>query len=145
KGANAIDPFGAAGILLGGSGGGTIGTAWGYLAANGVPTIIVAGLEKLVPVSLTDIVPKYGKRKLDISLGWPCGIMVVQGTIITEIEALRQLFRVEAIPVSGGGIDGAEGCKVFLVEGDEEAVSSTIETIKNIKGEPKLKTRLLSS
>lgn len=145
KGVNTIDPFGAAGILLGGSGGGTIGTAWGYLAANGVPTIIVAGLEKLVPVSLSDIVPKYGRKKLDISLGWPCGMMVVQGTIITEIEAFRELYGVEAIPVSGGGIAGGEGCKVFLIEGDDEAVSAAVEMVKRIKGEPNLETSLIKN
>lgn len=145
KGANAIDPFGAAGILLGGSGGGTIGTAWGYITANGVTTIIVAGLEKLVPVSLTDVVPRYGRKKLDMSLGWPCGMMVIQGTIFTEIEAFKELFGVEAIPISGGGIHGAEGCKIFMIEGEEEAVSSAFEMVKNIKGEPNLETQLIKT
>jgi hypothetical protein len=143
KGANAIDPFGSAGILLGGSGGGTIGTAWGYLAANGVTTIITAGLEKLVPVSLTDVVPRYGKGRLDLSLGWPCGMMVVQGTIVTELEAFKELFGVEAIPIGGGGIDGGEGCKIFIISGDEEGVNAAFDMTRKIKGEPKLTTKTI--
>ncbi len=145
KGANAIDPFGAAGVLLGGDGGGTIGTAWGYLTANGVTTIIAAGLEKLVPISLADVVAKTGRKKLDLSLGWACGMMVVQGLIVTEMEAFKELFNVDAIPIGGGGIDGGEGCKIFLLEGDPECVEAAFKTVKEIKGEPKLTTRLRKS
>lgn len=138
KGANAIDPFGAAGILLAGTGGGTVGTAWGYLTSNGVTTIIVAGLEKLVPISLTDVVPRTGKKKLDKSMGWACGMMVVQASIVTEMEAFKLLFGVEAIPIAGGGISGGEGCRVFLLDGEDAAVEAAYSLVLEIKGEPKL-------
>jgi len=141
KGANAIDPFGAAGVLLGGAGGGTIGTSWGYLTSNGVTTIIAAGLEKLVPISLTDVVARMGMRKVDYAMGVKCGMMVVQGAVITEMEAFKELFGIDVIPVGGGGIDGGEGSKIFLLDGEEEAVKAAVELAKGLKGEPQLKTR----
>ena len=141
KGANAIDPFGAAAILLGGAGGGTIGTAWGYVTANGINAIIAAGLEKLVPISLADVVSKTGIRIVDRSLGMAVGLMVVQADVITELEAFNQLTGVEAIPIGGGGIDGGEGSKIFVLEGDEPSIKAAYDLVCDIKGEPPLKTR----
>ena len=143
KGANAIDPFGAAGILLHGGGGGTIGTAWGHITRNGIQCIIPAGLEKLVPVSLTDVTTRIGANVIDKAMGWPCGMMVIQGQVITEMEAFQVLFGVEAIPISGGGIDGGEGCKVFLLEGPNENAEAAYAYVESIKGEPGLKTKLM--
>lgn len=142
KGANAIDPFGAAGILLAGKGGGTIGTAWGYIVSNGIQLVIVAGLEKLVPVSLTDFVSQMGSDIIDVTQGWKCGMLVVHGHIITEMEAMKFLFGVEAMPIGGGGIDGAEGCKIFLLEGAKNNINLAMEVLDKIKGEPKLTTQV---
>jgi hypothetical protein len=143
KGANAIDPFGAAGILLHGSGGGTIGTAWGHIMRNGIQCIIPAGLEKLVPISLSEAAMRMGANVIDKAMGWPCGMMVIQGQIITEMEAFKLLFDVDAIPVAGGGIDGGEGCKVYLLEGTNENAEAAYEFVQAIKGEPTLKTKLV--
>ncbi len=140
KGANAIDPFGQAGILLGGVGGGTIGRSWGYIAANGITTIIAVGLEKLVPVSLSDAAAKTGIRTVDRSLGMAVGMMVVTGNIITEMEALKMLTGVDAIPIGSGGINGGEGSKTFVLEGPEENVQAAYELVCSIKGEPALST-----
>lgn len=144
KGANAIDPFGQAGILLGGAGGGTIGTSWGYITANGITTIIAAGLEKLVPTSLADSSAKTGIMTVDRSLGMAVGMMVVGGNIITEMEAFTMMTGVDAIPIGAGGIDGGEGSRIFVLEGDAENVDAAYELICSIKGEPPLKTRVQS-
>jgi len=144
KGANAIDPFGAAAILLGGAGGGTIGASWGYITSNGIKTIIAAGLEKLVPWPLTEVVSKMGMRTVDRSLVMAVGMMVVQGEVVTEMEAFNMLTGVEAIPIGGGGIDGGEGSKIFLLEGDEASIKAAYELICDIKGEPPLRTRTRS-
>jgi len=141
KGANAIDPFGAAAILLGGAGGGTIGTSWGYITAHGIKTIIAVGLEKLVPTSLADVVSKTGIKTVDKSLGMAVGLMVVQGDVITELEAFSLLTGVEAITIGGGGIDGGEGSKIFVLEGDESAIKAAYDLVCDIKGEPPLKTK----
>jgi hypothetical protein len=143
KGANAIDPFGSAGILLAGSGGGTIGTAWGHLTRNGAQLIIAAGLEKLVPGPLDGVAPMMGTEVIDKAMGWKCGMMVVQGQIITEMEAMKLLFDVDVVPVAGGGIDGAEGCKIFLLEGLADNVELAYEVLSDIKGEPKISTSVM--
>ncbi len=143
KGANAIDPYGAAAIFLGSPKGGTIGAAIGYLTAKGVRFIIAAGLEKLVPYPLEDVAARTGIGLIDISLGMPVGLMVVHGEIITEIEAFRLLTGVEATPIGGGGIDGGEGSRTFIIEGDEEAVKKTYELLLKIKGEPPLRTKTM--
>ncbi len=143
KGANAIDPFGNAGVLLHGPGGGTIGTAWGHVVRNGVTCIIPAGLEKLVPVDLTEVQSMMGANVIDKAMGWPCGLMAIKGQIITEMEAFRLLYGVDAIPVSGGGIDGAEGCKIFLLEGPEDCAEAAYEGVLKVQGEPELKTRTM--
>ena len=143
KGANAIDPFGAAGILLHGSGGGTIGTSWGHIMRNGIQCIIPAGLEKLVPINLHETAMRMGVNAIDKAMGWPCGLMVIHGQVITEMEAFKILFGVEAIPVAGGGIDGAEGCKIFLLEGPNENTMAAYEFAEMLKGEPNLKTKLI--
>lgn len=140
KGANAIDPFGAAAILLGSKSGGTIGTAWGYITAKGIKTVIAAGLEKLVPCSLADVVVKTGIKTVDKSLGMAVGIMVVQGEVVTEIEAFQMLTGVKAIPIGGGGIDGGEGSKIFVLEGEKQHIKRAYTVICDVKGEIPLKT-----
>lgn len=142
KGANAIDPFGQAGILLGGAGGGTIGHSWGYITANGITAIIAAGLEKLVPISLSDAALKTGIGTVDRSLGMAVGLMVVQCSVITEIEAIRMLAGVEAIPIGGGGIDGGEGSRTFVIEGEEEDMEAAYDLVCSVKGEPALRTKV---
>jgi len=140
KGVNAIDPYGAAGVLVHGPGGGTVGTAYGYLVRNGAQIILPVGLEKLVPVNLSEVVPLLGVNVIDKAIGWPCGMMIIQGMVFTEVDAFRQLFGVEAIPVAGGGIDGAEGSKIFLIQGDKEAAEAAYACVVGLKGEKPLKT-----
>ena len=144
KGANAIDSFGAAGILLAGAGGGTIGTAWGYIVSNGIQLIIAAGLEKLVPGPLDVLQNMMGTKVIDQYMGWKCGMIVVHGQVITEMEAMKLLFDVDVIPIAAGGIDGAEGCKVFLLEGNKDNIELAMEVLGKVKGEPPLKTQVTS-
>jgi hypothetical protein len=143
KGANAIDTLGAAGILLAGVGGGTIGTAWGYLTSNGVKTIIAAGLEKLVPTSLVEVAGRTGRNRLDKHMGLACGMMVVQGDIVTEVEAFRLLFDVDAIPIAAGAINGAEGARVLLLEGETENTEAAYDLAMQIRAEPRLECKTI--
>ena len=53
------------------------------------------------------------------------------------------MISARALPIAGGGIDGAEGCKVFLLEGSDENATAAYELVKVLKGEPKLKTKLI--
>jgi hypothetical protein len=138
KGANAVDPWGVAGIWLGGAPGGTIGHAIGSLMAKGIHLVVPVGLEKLVPYPITDIAPKTGVSTISKSIGMSVGIMPVFGTIVTEIEAFDILSGVEATPIGGGGIGGAEGSRTFVLEGEPESISKAWHISKSIKGEPPL-------
>jgi len=143
KGANAIDATGNAAIFLGndrGKGtGGTIGAAIGFLSAKGVPLIIAAGLEKLVPGPLPETVPHVG-HPLRYAAGLPSGMMLVRGKLVSEVESFKTLAGVNAIPVAGGGINGAEGCHTFILEGTAEEVDKAWGLYKSVKGEPPLTT-----
>lgn len=133
KGANAIDLDGHAGVLLGGTGGGTIGKALGYLATSGTKLLVPAGLDKLIP-SVTEAAEKMGKSHLTYSIGTPCGLLdVTIGDIFTELDALETCFEVEATQVSAGGIGDCAGASIILVEGYAEDVRKCYEFIKELK------------
>jgi hypothetical protein len=86
-----------------------------------------------------------GQKKIDVSLDVKCGMMVVSGYIITEMEAFKELFGIEVLPIGGGGIDGAEGAKIFLLDGEDEFVKEAVEAVKAIRGELRLTSKTLKS
>lgn len=143
KGANAIDFSGTAAIFLGnaqGKGtGGTIGTVIGTLSARGVHVILAAGLEKLIPYSLTEIAPRVGGHYKYVA-GLPSGMMMVKGKLMTEIQAFTILTGAKAIPIAAGGINGAEGAHTFVLEGTVNEVEKAWALFKSIKGEPPITT-----
>jgi hypothetical protein len=136
KGANAIDPYGMAGVLVGAPNGGTCGLALGALYARGSHLIVPVSREKLIP-SVEAAVSQLGIHVFRDSLGMACGMIPIVGaTIITEIEALSFLFQVKALQVSAGGVGGSEGSVGLLISGDEEKVTAAMTYIRSIKGEP---------
>ncbi len=135
KGANAVDPQGHAGILLGSAVGGTIGGALGILAARGSHLIVPVGLEKLIP-SVIDASRKCGIKRLRYPEGGTVGFMpLVSATVVTEVEALRTLCGVQATQVASGGIGGSEGTVVLVVEGADERVQAAFDLWASLKGE----------
>jgi hypothetical protein len=136
KGANAIDPYGNAGIFMASANGGTIGTSLGFLAAAGALLIVPVGLEKMIP-DVIDASRKCGIGRLKYALDWKVGLMpLVNATVITEIEALAYLTGVVATHVGSGGFGGSEGAVSLVIEGTDEQVSQTLDLVKSIKGEP---------
>jgi hypothetical protein len=137
KGANAVDLEGNVGIITSGFDGGTIPLIIGPVTSTGLKIITPVGLEKLIP-SVKDAARKVGARRIDHSLGADFGMYCLSYTIvITEIEALRILFGVEATLVASGGIGGNEGAVVLMAEGDDNQVEKAVNYIENkIKGEP---------
>ncbi|NLA58109.1 MAG: hypothetical protein GX855_04290 [Firmicutes bacterium] len=136
KGANAVDPSGVAGVLVGAPNGGTIGTALGTLYARGSHLIVPVSREKLIP-SVEAAVRHLGIHTFTESLGMPCGMIPVVGaTIITEVKALDILCGVKAVQVSAGGVGGSEGSVGLVISGPEPKVAAAMELIKGIKGEP---------
>lgn len=138
KGANALDPEGHAGVFTADPYGGTVGKALGVVMARGVHYIIPVGLEKFIPISLVEVSRKVGVTRIDKSMGAPVGLTVVTGRVVTEVDALRMLTGVKAIPMGAGGIGGAEGTITLLLDGEGEYVEEAWNLIKQVKGEKPL-------
>lgn len=134
KGANAIDPYGNAGVFLGSPTGGTLGISIGVLLSRGVRIIIPVSLEKFTPYPINDLILRLGNRRFNYSMKMPIGMMLLPGEIITEIEAFKILFGCECFPIGGGGINGGERC--YLLEG--EKLEEVWKEIMKMKGEKKI-------
>lgn len=137
KGASAVDPQGNAGILLMHPAGGTIGAALGTVTARGVPLVVPVGLEKLVASVPAAAVEAGLGRITDALDGRTVGLMpLVNATVVTELQAFKVLFDLEAVQLAGGGIGGSEGSVVVVARGSAEAVARARAALSSIKGEP---------
>lgn len=132
KGANAYDPAGMIGILLGDATGGTIGKTIGAIKARGIQLIAPIGLEKLVPSCveaekwMQEVHPTA--PRLGIRSGY---IAVSNAKIITEIDSLNILMGVESCQIAAGGVGGMEGCVVLASRcRDEKHARELLEMIK---------------
>ena len=135
KGANALDLWGNAGVYLGSKTGGTMGMSIGVLLARGVKVIVPVSLEKFVPYAISDLVPRLGNQRFLFSMNLPVGMMPIPGEVVTEIEAVNALFGCECLPIGGTGINGGEGSRCYLIEGDKESVKEAWNGVMKIKGE----------
>jgi hypothetical protein len=134
KGANALNyAAGVAGITIGHPTGGTIGGALGAIISKKIRLLIPVGLEKEVPLDLHEISAIIAEP--DESLGKVYSLWPVHGGVFTEIEALRVLFDVEALPTAAGGLAGAEGSLRMMIRGDAESVGQAMALIHAIQGE----------
>ncbi len=133
KSVNAIDPKGKLGVLLAArTTGGSIGLVIRKQKEKKFQMIMPVGLEKRIPISLQEA----QKAAVGVSKaqGIPCGLWQLRGKLITEIEAFRHLFDVEAIPVSAGGLEGAEGSIVWVLRGKAENVEKAYDLCQQIHG-----------
>ena len=138
KGANAVDPEGRAAVFASNDLGGTMGWAMGALLARGSQLIMPVGLEKLI-ASVPEVARHTGSKRFTLGDGQKFGMVpVINATVVTEIEALERLFAVQAYHAGGGGIAGAEGSVVIILEGPAENVAAAYEFVKGIKGEKPL-------
>jgi hypothetical protein len=133
KGVNAIDPDGKAGVLLAArSTGGSIGMVLQKQKVKKFKMIIPVGLEKRIPIPISQALAAAAKTQK--AQGIPCGLWQLKGKVITEIEAFRLLCDVEAIPISAGGVCGAEGAFVWVLTGDEQKVEKAYNLCSQIHG-----------
>jgi hypothetical protein len=139
KGANAVDAEFNAGVFNAHHAAGTIGWAYGAICGTGIPLIVPIGLEKLVP-SVRAASQELGHAKADYFYGTKIGMLpIMNGKVVTEIQAFDILFGLTAVHVGGGGVSGSEGTVVLSVTGEEAEVRKAIELVESIKGEPPLK------
>jgi hypothetical protein len=61
---------------------------------------------------------------------------VVNGQVITEIQAAQILWGVQATMVAAGGVDGMEGAVILALEGPEEAIDRAYGDWEVLKDEP---------
>jgi hypothetical protein len=133
-GANAIDVFGNAALMYGSLLGSTPGRIISGLIAEIQNIIIGAGLEKLVPGSITEVATKAGRKDVDISLGMAVGLAPIAGRIVTEKDALSLIADVTCTVIGRGGICGAEGATTMIIEGKSGEVEKAFEIVSSIKG-----------
>ena len=133
-GANAIDAYGNAALMLGRALGGTPGKIISGLMAEIKNVIIAAGLEKLVPDTINDIISNTGRKNIDSSMGMAIGLTPIVGTIITEKDAIPLIGNVNCIVVGKGGILGAEGATTMIIEGNEKEVEKVFKIVLSVKG-----------
>jgi hypothetical protein len=139
KGANAIDPEGNVGVITSGFDGGTIAATIGTVTSQGLKYIFAVGLEKMV-ASVKEAAAWAGAKTLDYTMGADFGMYCIpNGTVVTEIQALKILANVEAKHIASGGVGESAGAVVLVIKGEEANVKKAISIVESIKGEPTLK------
>ncbi len=139
KGANAIDPEGNVGVITAGFDGGTVPQIMGTITSQGLKLIVPVGLEKLVK-SVKESANSVGAKTFDYTMGADFGMFcITNATPVTEIDALRILFGVEARHIASGGVGGSEGSVVLAIMGEEPKVKAAIALLESIKGEKPVK------
>jgi len=128
-GANAIDLEGNAAMMAGSPAGGNPGIAFTALSTEGINTIIATSLDKLIPVKISDLIKKAGRKRCDFAMGMAVGLIPIHGRIITEVDALKIISNVDVTVIGHGGINGGEGSTTVIVEGNADSVKNAIEAV----------------
>lgn len=138
KGANALDrEHKTAGVLIGSGPEATCGTTgkiMPLIVARKAHLIIPIGLEKQVDGNVVDIATKM--REPVESLNEIPSMFLLNGQIITEIEALELLTGVAVFQAASGGVGGAEGSARLICRGARGQVQCALDLINTIQGEP---------
>ena len=132
-GANAIDTQGRAALAFAALGGGSRGYALHSAYMQGVPILILCGLNKLIP-DLASAMAHSGRTSMDMAMGAAIGLYNLYGPILTEIKAFELLFGVEAVVVAGSGVGSGEGSRTFVLCGEEEAINKAWNLALSVKG-----------
>ncbi len=133
KGANALDPYNVAGVMMSHPLGGTTGSILGAVMARGINLVIPVGLEKCIPYSVVEISKRTGIQRSSKATGLTVGIMPLCGTVITEVQALTLLGAEDVFPIGAGGTEGGEGSVSLCVLG--EKADEIFEIVQKIKKE----------
>jgi hypothetical protein len=133
KGVNALDSQGNVGILVGERGGlGVVLSAW---KKKKFSLIFPAGLEKLIPIPVSQAAMEAKQTKYEYGMGLPAGLFAYpDGRSITEIDAVKILSGADAIPIASGGLGGAEGAATLIIKGKNKQVRDALEFIEQSKG-----------
>lgn len=134
KGANALDYTNRlAGVCIGAPDSGTTGKFMPYVVARKAHLIVPIGLEKQVTGDLLTLSKKM-QQPVE-SVGYVPSMFLLNGHIVTEIEALKAFADVEVFDAASGGVGGAEGATWLVVRGAKEQVLKAMEVIESVRGE----------
>jgi hypothetical protein len=136
KGVNALDTQGKVGILIGEPAkGGALGLVLAAWRKKKFSIIYPAGLEKLIPISISQAAREAKRTQYEYGMGLPAGLFPCpEGKTITEINAVEMLSGATAVPVASGGLGGAEGATTLIIKGTDEQVKSAIDYVEKSKG-----------
>lgn len=138
KGVNAVDPQGKVAVLIGNMvEGGTIGRVLAASRRRGFTVLCPVGLEKLIPVPVSQAAKVANRKGYTYSMGMPCSLLACDGDhvqVVTEIKAVEMLSGAAAVPIAAGGLGGAEGAVTLAVQGQEAQVARVVEVAEASKG-----------
>ena len=140
KSGNVLGVDGKAASLMACPDGGEFGKCLPYIYASGIELIVPMTINKSLHVDIDTLSRMVGVKRIQAkwAYGLTVGLMPLPGEVVTEIDALKQLTDVDALPLSTGGFGSGEGVVSIIVEGSEAKVKRVWELISQIKGEPKL-------
>jgi len=131
---NALDSQKNVGMMAGSVSGGNPGIAVSGMLSEGAKVIIPIGLEKLIPGTIRDASMIAGRKDVDVSYGMAVGLIPLYGKVVTEKDAVEILAKLNCTVIGKGGILGAEGSTVMVVEGLDKEVKKILKVIKEVKG-----------
>lgn len=132
-GANAIDAFGNAALLIGSPGGSGYGKVLSSMYAEGFPTLILTTTDKFIMGNINELYNKIHRSGCEYAYGMACGLAPIPGKIITEVEAMKLIGKVDAIMFSRGGIGHASGASAIQIEGELSEVEKVLSAVDNIR------------
>jgi hypothetical protein len=131
KGANAFDRRGQAAVQIGNPKGGTIIAAITAMAGRRVRLIVPVGLEKRVLDDVDLLAQRCNAPEAE-----GLRLLLIPGTTITELDAIKLMTGAEACLLAAGGVYGAEGAVWLGVTGSAEQVQAATDLLKAIADEP---------
>jgi hypothetical protein len=135
KGVNALDTNRVPAVLIGSTAGGTISKVIYYSKVKKFKILVPVGIEKLIPNSVSNVAKEAGIKKINFSMGMPCGLLPIPNSdIVTEIEAIKILSGAVAFPIASGGVDGAEGAVTLVIKGSKSQINLINSIINDLKG-----------
>lgn len=134
-GANAIDAFGNAALLIGSPGGGGYGKVLGATYTEGFTTLILTTSDKLIPGNIKALYGSVHRKGCDYAYGMACGLAPIEGEIITELEAVKLIADVEAVIFARGGVGEAAGASAIQISGMVDEVEKVLSAVDEIRKE----------
>lgn len=142
KSGNALDPSGRVGILAASPDAGELAPYLSKVYTMGIQFIAPMTLNKTVPVSIELISSQLGISKLsEMVHGMKVGMVSLQGTTVTEVQAIQILTGADALPVAMNGLGTGEGCVTLLIQGTPDEVGTAWEIVQSLKREKSLREK----